>query len=100
MFAKIECGSHDSPSVEGYPPAPGPRKLGDQAMSVETAEDTAHLGAGLFPILTNGTQMLRRLKLGPDIAIGETSQAVFSAIRGRCAQKPYPAARFRCKMHP
>ena len=39
VFAKTECGSHDSPSVEGYSPAPGPRKLSDQAMSVETAED-------------------------------------------------------------
>ena len=78
MIAHIECRPHDSPSVEGYSPAPGPRKLGDRAMSVETAEDPAHLGAGLFPILTAETQMLRRLKLGTDIAVRKTSQAMLS----------------------
>ena len=29
VFAKVEGGSHDSPSVQGYSPAPGPRKLRD-----------------------------------------------------------------------
>jgi hypothetical protein len=45
-------------------------------MSMEAAKDPAHFGAGLFPILTAGTQMLSGLKLGPDIAIRKTSQAM------------------------
>ena len=77
-FTNVECRPHDSASVEGYSPGPGPRKLGDQTMGVKTAEDSAHLGAGLFRILAVGSQVLRRLKLGPDIAIGEASQAVLS----------------------
>jgi hypothetical protein len=78
VFAKIECGSHDAPSVEGYSPAPGSRKLGNLSMRVKAAEDPAHLGAGFFLILTTRAQMLRRLKLLADVAIRETSQAVFS----------------------
>jgi hypothetical protein len=77
-FAKIESRSHDSPAIEGYSPAPCPRNLGDQRMGVEAAEDPAHLGAGLFPILTTGTQMRRRFQFGPHIAIGKTSQAMLS----------------------
>ena len=52
VFAKIGCGSHYSPSIEGYSLAPAPRYLRDQTMSVETTEDPAHLGAGFFLILT------------------------------------------------
>jgi len=52
VVAKIESCSHDSPSVEGHSPASGPRKLGDQTMSVEAAEEPAHFGASLFPTLT------------------------------------------------
>ena len=78
MFAKIDCSSHDLPPVEGCSPAPGPGKLGNRAVSVETAEDTAHLGAGIFQILAAETQMLRRLELDAEIAIGETSQAMLS----------------------
>ena len=78
VFAKVEHRSHDSPSVERYSPAPSPRKLGDQAMSMESTEDPAYLRAGLFPIRTAKTQMLCRLKLGPDIPIGKASQTMFS----------------------
>jgi len=68
-------------------------------MSVEAAEDPAHFGAGLFSILTAGMQMLRRLKSGPDIAIGlrDTKPAFGSprrragyAARGIIAIMPTP----------
>jgi len=51
-------------------------------MGEETAEDPTHLGAGLFPILTAGMQMLRRFELGPDIAIGEASKAMLAVHDG------------------
>ena len=61
-----------------YAPASRPRRLRDQVMSMQAVENTADLGACFFLVLTAGTQMLRRLEPGPDLAIGEASQAMFS----------------------
>jgi hypothetical protein len=81
--AKRERRSHDALSMEGHSPPRAPRKLGDQTMSMETTEDPAHLGTGLFPILATGTQMLRRLQPGADIEIRKTSQAMAPSVTAR-----------------
>src|SRR5438105_15877886 len=47
-ITKIESRSHNTPSVESHLPAAGAWNLGNVAMNMEWAEDTAHFGALCF----------------------------------------------------
>ena len=81
-IAQVEGGSHDARTVEGNAPAASPRNLGNQAVSVESAEGAADLGALLFRILATGLQMNRRSEFGADVAVGKAPQTVFTVHDG------------------
>jgi len=51
VILDVECGSHDSPSVECYAPTSCPRDFGNQAVCAKLPEDAAYLSAFLFAIL-------------------------------------------------
>ena len=78
MVAQVECGPHDTASVNGDAPAARTGNLGDQTMSAEAAKDAADFGAGLFGVLGALPQMRRRGQPVTDIPVAETAEAVIA----------------------
>jgi hypothetical protein len=77
-IAQLNGSSHGNAAVTSEAPAPRMGNLGDQAVSMAAMEKTGDLGALAFSV-GDRFQKRRVQEFGPDIGIGETSDAVFTA---------------------
>ena len=82
MVPEIEQRTHDAVSIERDTPAACPGDLSDQRVSVEPTKGAAHLRAFFYGIVPAGPEMTRRCEPCPDVAVGETSQAVLAGHEG------------------